>query len=292
MEICHRHKIGHARTGWALPVGAAVPLGTYCLALRRYGLELSDEGVLLAQIDRVVHEQAPYRDFHTGYGPGLFYAQAARYAAFGASTRTVRTGLALVHAARVALAAVLVGSVACARAALVVVFVVVAFFLSVAKGVGTPANVPYPHWYASALGLAASVVLARTRAAGGLVAVGTLWGLAFAFKQNAGLLGIAAAAVTVVLAPERPADRDRGEGGRLVGRTLALALPGGAAFGHQLALEVLRRPPRVVVVLDEPSGPFARAFAAHPELVAALRSRLVEAERIGPYRLLAPKEGE
>ena len=160
MEICHRHKIGHARTGWAVPVGAAAVVGTYCLALRRYGLELSR------------------RDFPRGSGPALFYGQAALFAAFGASIPTVRTGPAHVHAARVALDAAEVGTIAGARAALVVVLLVATVFLSGAPGIGTPTNLPCPAWYASVLGLTALVFLARTRIDGAIAAWGRSGGSA------------------------------------------------------------------------------------------------------------------
>jgi hypothetical protein len=63
----------------------------------------------------------------------------------------------------------------------------------------------------------------------------------------------------------------------------------GAEEERALAAEVERNPPEVVVVLDAPEGPFADTFAAHRTLVDALERRFVEAERIGPYRLLVPR---
>src|SRR5262245_38035915 len=104
-ESSHSPKIrrGQARLGAALACGGVV--AAYCLALRRYGLELADEGVLLAHFDRVAHGQIPYRDFHVGYGPALYWVQAVLFGWFGPSIGVVRTGLALVHAARAVLLA-------------------------------------------------------------------------------------------------------------------------------------------------------------------------------------------
>src|SRR5262249_62334302 len=104
-DSSHSHKIGGV--AWGGPTLVALGVGAYCLVLRRYGFELADEGTLLAQMDRVAHAQVPYRDFHTGYGPGLFYLHVLLFQAFGGSLGVVRVGLAVVHGVRAALAAAL-----------------------------------------------------------------------------------------------------------------------------------------------------------------------------------------
>src|SRR5215831_16631939 len=106
-ESSHSPKLGPA--GWGLAGGLGLAAAASCLVLRRFGLELADEGVLLAQIDRVAHGQVPYRDFHVGYGPALFWLGACAFAGFGASITTVRAGLAVVHGVRALLLARLGG---------------------------------------------------------------------------------------------------------------------------------------------------------------------------------------
>ena len=220
----------------------------YCLALVRYGFELADEGLLLAQIDRVAHGQVPYRDFHVGYGPALFWLHATTFAWFGASATTVRVGLVLVHAARTVLL-VHLGRAAGGwwPAGLVVAFV--GFFLPVAPGVCVPGNIPYPGWFADLLGLSALLLLARERPP--LLAIGALWGVVFAFKQNGGVLGLGAAALTTILiAPASP------DGGRGLAVATGIALVAGAVL---LLHEYLD--PLLALVFLVPLGPLAWAVS-------------------------------
>ncbi len=235
--ISHSHKIwGEAGWGGSLLVGLLV--GGYCLVLRRYGLELADEGTLLAQIDRVAHGQVPYRDFHTGYGPGLFYANAGLFAALGASLATVRHGLVAVQILRAALLARLAGCIGPPGWWVASTVVLLAFFLPIAPGVCAPVFVPYASWYADAVGLLALWQLAKPPSRGRSVLVGLLWGVAFAFKQNTGLLGLGSAAVAILLA-------SGGGGGRLLASALGLGLVAGgivllrAHLDPQLAVVML-----------------------------------------------------
>src|SRR5690349_17264780 len=104
-------KIHRGTCVWGVPVATGLAVALYCLVFRRYGFELADEGTLLAQVDRVAHGEVPYRDFHTGYGPGLFYLNAWLFAGFGTSTGTVRAALALVHGLRAGLVTAIAGRV-------------------------------------------------------------------------------------------------------------------------------------------------------------------------------------
>src|SRR5262249_55702800 len=70
-----------------------------------------------------------------------------------------------------------------------------------------PGNIPYPAWFADVIGLSALVLLARVRPP--MLAIGCLWGVVFAFKQNTGVLGIGAAAVATVLMDEARKDDAR-----------------------------------------------------------------------------------
>jgi hypothetical protein len=217
-ESSHSPKIRLAGVRWDLPVALGAAVAVYCLALRRYGLELADEGALLAHLDRVAHGQVPYRDFHVGYGPALYWLHVPVLAWWGGSITAVRVGLAFVHAVRVILLACLATTFGGRGWAAAAGLALVAFFLPIAPGVCAPGNIPYPSWYADALALVAVLVLGR---GGSTVLVGALWGLAFAFKQNTGLLGLAAAAVTVVLAAGPTADARRGPGLAMAAAMLA-----------------------------------------------------------------------
>ena len=215
-ESSHSPKIRRGQV-WGLALACGAVVAAYCLALRRYGLELADEGALLAHFDRVAHGQVPYRDFHLGYGPALYWLEAAAFAWFGASITTVRAGLALVHAGRAVLLArlgVAAGGPAWAPA---LAIVLVGFFLPVAPGLCVPGNIPYPAWFANLLGLVGVALLARQSPP--MLTIGMVLGAAFAFKQNSGLLGLGAAAVTTVLAAPTPPG-----GGRVVGPVMATAL--------------------------------------------------------------------
>jgi hypothetical protein len=175
-------------------------------------------------MDRVVHGQVPYRDFHTGYGPAIFWLHAWAFAWFGVSIGTVRVGLAVVHAARAMLLARLAGASGGPAWAGVAALALLAFFLPVAPGICAPGNIPYPAWFADALGLTALVLLVRDRPP--LVAIGMLWGGVFAFRQNSGVLGLGAAVVTTMLAGAPAGERLRAGAlvavGMLAGATLLL----------------------------------------------------------------------
>jgi hypothetical protein len=209
------------RWWWWAP-GALV--AAYCLAFRRYGLELADEGALLAHLDRVAQGHVPYRDFHVGYGPGLYWLHALSFAVFGVSIGTVRSGLVLVHALRAVLLARLGGAAGGGWWAAALVLALVAFFLPVAPGLCAPGNIPYPAWFADALGLTALTLLARDRAP--MLAIGMLWGVVFAIRQNSGVFGLGAAVVTTMLAGESAAGR----------RTVPLVLAAGLVAGALLVL--------------------------------------------------------
>lgn len=263
-ESSNSPKLGAGRSWMVLGMGLAV--GVYALALRRFGLELADEGVLLAQMDRVVHGQVPYRDFHVGYGPALFWLHAASFAAFGPSVATVRTGLAMVHGLRAAALTRLGRAVGGTPWAIGLAGAFIGIFLPVAPGICAPGNIPYPAWFTDALGLGALLLL--TRQAPPYVAIGALWGVVFAFKQNGGVFGLAAAMLTVVLTGAR-AD----EGSRAPGLVLAAALVGGAVAVLRDYLDAT-----LAVVFVVPLLPLAAATA---------RARMPVATISAGMRLLA-----
>ncbi len=192
--------------------------------LRHYGLDLVDEGLLLAQTERVRMGQWPYRDFHTGYGPASFALNVGLWRLFGVRIEVVRMGLAVTHA--VALG---VGGArgACARrlAACAVLALTVSFFLPIAPGMFCVWNIPYPGWYAQALGMVALLLAlaAGRRGAVALLASGACWGAAFCCKQNTGVLGLAGVLVWRAFERTEPG----GNGRRAWAVVLAAALVAG-----------------------------------------------------------------
>ena len=69
-----------------------------------YSFELSDEGYLLFNIDRVANGQIPHHDFTAAYGPGVYGVSAAVYRIFGDRVLPLREFFALIRAADVVLA--------------------------------------------------------------------------------------------------------------------------------------------------------------------------------------------
>ena len=206
------------------PLGAALAVGGYALAWRRYGVfDLGEQGLLLAQGWRVAHGEQPYVDFHTGYGPLYFQLLGALVRAGGLPA--VRLGLAavqgIVGGTLYALARRQAGSVLAA----VAVALYVSFCLPVAPADGAPFNVPYPAWFAAAGGLIiATTVDSAAPARGRALMAGVLAALVAGIKQSSGILFVAGAAVALVLG-EQPRVGSR----RLASAVLALAVVTGVA---------------------------------------------------------------
>jgi hypothetical protein len=219
---------GERETGVPRGLVGAVALGMLLLGwvLRHYGLDLIDEGTLLAQTERVRTGEWPYRDFHTGYGPATFVLNAGLLTVFGVRLEVVRVGLAVTHAVGLTALAVLATRALGVFPAAAVLALTVSFFLPIAPGAFCVWNIPYPSWYAQALGGVAllAALAAPQRGARALVTSGAVWGMAFCFKQNTGVLGLAG--VLVWRAFERANVREQ-RGSRTIGRVLALAIAGG-----------------------------------------------------------------
>ena len=198
---------------------AFVAVLAYVLLFRGYGFDPFDEGTLLAQIDRVRRGEVPYRDFHTGYTPGLFYLNAWLFEVFGVHVQVVRSMLAVLHAAEMAALYWLARRLTGAGTASAVVALCVVAFRPIATGAFALFNIPYAGWYAQALaGVALVGTLLASSRDRGWVGVGVLWGLVFCFKQNAGLFGLGAVTCFVAL------DDRSGRRTMLGGLALALAL--------------------------------------------------------------------
>jgi hypothetical protein len=270
-----------------LVVAAGLGMLLLALALRHYGLDLVDEGTLLAQIERVRTGQWPYRDFHSGYGPALFALNAGLLQLFGVHLEVVRVGLAVTHAVGLAALAALAARTLGVAAGAVVVALTVAFFLPIAPGAFAVWNIPYPSWYAQAAGALALLAALAVERRGGvaLLASGAAWGIAFCFKQNTGVLGLAA--VLVWRAFERH-DEERGRAALGLGLALALAagtfvVAADGALGATgiaalalpalaLAARVAQLRPRPALLVDAGWLAFGAALVVAPTLVVTGRA--------------------
>jgi hypothetical protein len=180
-----------------------------------------DEGFIVTGAMTIAHGGLPYRDFYSIYGPAQYYVTAALYAAFGSDLIVSRIG----HAAT--LAGMLVAVVACTRIATegspglipVVIAVFCAAVVLVVPGPGYPS-------IAATLCLLASTVAFSEWATDSqrrrLIAASCLAGFAGLFRWDSGLLGVAALALSAVIAsPHR-----RGSMARTSADVLAASLPG------------------------------------------------------------------
>jgi hypothetical protein len=223
------------------PVLAGLAVAAYAAALGRYGVfDLPDEGLLLVQAWRAAHGQAPYVDFHTGYGPLYFDLQALLVRAGGMAA--VRGVLALVHGVAAGLLYACVRRLAGAWLAAVAVVLEVAFFLPVAPQQGAPMNVPYPAWYAGVAAVALAVLLLHPGGGARAAIAGAVAGAIVAVKPNSGLLLAAGAAAALALGT-RAGSGPSGWMARLVSVLLVLAaLALVAPDGPSVALAVLVPP--------------------------------------------------
>ncbi len=188
----------------------------------RYGLNVEDEGALLAEFYRIHLGEVPVRDVHMGYTPGAYYFHSALFSAFGVSTTPVRLALVVCHATLFAMLFAL--GRRCALPAMFAVLPPLLYCAVMPFSAGSFAsfNIPYPAWYTALFAVVSAWALVRfveTRHRGWLAVAGAAAGLSFSFKPNAGVFLTVAAALTMLATAE-----SRGRRGDALWWLLASAL--------------------------------------------------------------------
>ena len=180
-----------------LPFLIALIGGVICYGvLVNRGIGLPILGYNISPAERVMHGELPYRDFIFNYTPGVLWINAALMKLFGACVMTVNVGLlafklatliALFYAAR---------RLTSARAALIPVALVLGWigYKVVFRA--------YPTQYSMLFVLLALIFMLnydRSGKARWLLSCGAVIGAVFLFKQNVGVLVLAAATGSIIL---------------------------------------------------------------------------------------------
>lgn len=278
--MTQRHNTVYRWSGAAGGLVILVLSLAYFGTLTPYGLELADEGHLVHQIYRTYLGQLPYVDFHTGYTPAVYYWNAAVFSLFGINLLALRLSLAVVNALAVyclyRVARRLGASVLAAATAGLLYVALIPFY----DGHFAPFNIPYPAWYVTLFWLLSVICVMRwwdKRTTLPWFAAGVCAGVVFAFKQNSGLLNVAALLIALGLLERTVDDPDarRGSVSRFIcrcERTLRWLMPLGGAAALSLMLgrsagarEVyLFTLPLIVVVVWQLLGPAARVARSVP----------------------------
>jgi HEAT repeat protein len=197
---------GRPRSRAAVLALFGLALGYFALFVR-YGYNIDDEGVILAQYHRTYLGHTLYVDFNVGYTPLAYYFHAALFHLFGVSVVPLRWALALCHATVAALLFVvgrrLVSPTFAALPALLY-----CAMLSFFPGEFASFNIPYPAWYVVLFfvaGLWTALRFLETDRLAWLAASGLLAGVCLGFKPNVGLFQLAFGGLFLLVALEPPA---------------------------------------------------------------------------------------
>jgi len=246
---------------------AAIVASLYFSLTAPYGLELRDEGRILARSLRVIDKELPNADFSDVYGPGVSALNALALAFFDHRVIAVRWTLVALKAMAVAaiwLAACEVATAPIAAGA--TVFAILTFGRA-----SWNLNTPYAALYVLAFGMVALALLLRALAKGSARlagAAGLVIGTALLFKHSLAAMYAVSLALGIVasmlLEPARPRSRvERGTLSALFAVLLVLSfLAHEFPFGfvephsyllffapaHVLGVLVLTAPPRTGVV--------------------------------------------
>ncbi len=183
-------------------------------------IEWLDEGMIIQASWRTARGELPYIDYPHGYGPALFFVNAALFRLFGENLHLIRLALLVLKTVVVIQTYALARTVAPRLEALVAVGVLIAVW-------GAPIwlfSVPYATYYATPLCLTGFLLLLRSRETPAhLFAAGIAFGTAATFKQTQGLFTCLSA--VLLLVATAPPSRARGPG-RELGVLAVLAVAG------------------------------------------------------------------
>jgi len=175
-----------------------------------YGFHREDEGALLLQFWRWSGGELPYRDFHMGYTPGVYFVHKTLMDWFGPGLMPGRYLLALVNSVSAALLFLLTTRMTASWKWGLIAPLLYMSAVPVHAGNFAAFNIPYPSWYNLMLfALSATILpgLAAGPGPGRLLACGVLAGIGFTFKPNVGLFQLAATAMVCLHAFGRPRTR-------------------------------------------------------------------------------------
>jgi hypothetical protein len=175
------------------PVGVLI----VCLILEagvlHFGVDDLDEGYFMQQGARVLHGQVPYRDFVTLYTPGLAYAHAALFIVTGRPALEEARALSLVARAGLALLLFALARPFVRNSFPGVLWAAVPGLLLLLGLDDAPVRwEPHPGWLSTLFAVMAVWCLTHHPSVGWLIAAGAAAGISYTFKQNAGLLILAA----------------------------------------------------------------------------------------------------
>jgi len=181
----------------ALPFLIALVGGVICYGvLVNRGIGLPILGYNISPAERVMHGELPYRDFIYNYTPGVLWINAALMKLFGACVMTVNAGLLAFKLATLIALFCAARRLTSARAALIPVALVFGWI-----GYKVVFRV-YPTQYSMLfvlLGLIFMLNYNRSGQVRWLLLCGAVIGAVFLFKQNVGVLVLAAATGSIML---------------------------------------------------------------------------------------------
>ncbi|MBV9325389.1 MAG: hypothetical protein JO352_16575 [Chloroflexi bacterium] len=194
-QLAERLERPHQRRGEELVALACLFAALFAeLVVIRFGIDAQDEGYFLEQATRVLQGQIPYRDFDSLYTPGLLYVHALVLSLFGGSPLIDLRVVGLVSRVVLALGLYLL----CRSLVRPAIAVLPPLFILVGLDRVPSTWEPHPGWPSAALTILGVWAFMRLpsqvgwRRAALLIGLGAITGLAFVFKQNAGvLLGLA-----------------------------------------------------------------------------------------------------
>jgi hypothetical protein len=203
-----------------------------------YGLELRDEGRILARSQRVLEGALPNRDFSDVYGPGVSAVNALLLDLFDRRIVAVRWSLVALKTAAV----VAVWLAACEVASVPIAAIATTFAILSFGRASWNLNTPYAALYVITLALVALALVLRAYASGRAWlagAAGLAIGTAVLFKHSLAAMYATSLGLSLVAAMLLDPTRPRAEAGRLALSALFAALLTLSLVAHQIPLALV-----------------------------------------------------